>query len=224
MRQEIDKIEIKEPPIEELNKKRSCLRRSCGMGCGCFAIVVILSLVLLRFTIGPRTKEIRDIPTTFTDNIPLYDIDNMDSIQFTSGKERGKRIEIAAYFPKVILSPFIIYFDTECQYIPQTDIVCTDMTKWQKFRAFMSEPVTDKRDTYNIEWSELTAEQDFIIEYYQTELKKKGYNIGLLSENSTIKQFTFSNDEIDGLVYTMDDPETKDTDFASLTVNIPIQN
>ncbi len=224
MRQEIDKIEIKEPPIEELNKKRSCLRRSCGTGCGCFAIVVILSLVLLRFTIGPKTKEVRDIPQTFTEAIPLYDIDNVDSIKFTSGKERGKRIEVAAYFPKTILSPFIIYFDKDCKYIPQTDIVCADMTGWQKFRAFISDPVTDKRDTYNIEWSELHAKQDFIIEYYQTELKKKGYSIGLLSENNDIKQFTFSNNMIDGLIYTMDDASTKDTDFVSLTVNLPVED
>lgn len=224
MRQEIDKIEIKEPPIEELSKKRSCLRRSCGTGCGCFTIIVILSLILLRFSVGPRTKEIRDIPETFKENIPLYDIDNVDSIKLTSGKEQGKRIEIAAYFPKAILSPFIIYFDKNCTYIPQTNIVCDDMSTWQKLSSFMSEPITDKRDTYQIEWTELSAKQDFIIEYYQTELKKKEFNIGILSEHNDIKQFTFSKNMINGLIYTMDDISTKDTDFVSMTVNLPIQD
>ncbi len=225
MRREIDKIEIKEPPIEELNKKRSCLKRSCLTGCGCFALIVILSLVLLRFAIGPRTQEIKDLPDTFTTFIPIYDTDSVESIKLTSGKERGKRIEIAAYFPKAILSPFIIYFDKNCTYIPLSDQKnCNDLTTWQKFSSFITDPITDKRDVYIIEWTELSATQDFIIEYYQTELRKKEFNIGLLSEHDKIKQFTFSNDTIDGLLYTMDDQTTKNTDFISLTINIPLEN
>ncbi|MBI2436626.1 MAG: hypothetical protein HYV41_02720 [Candidatus Magasanikbacteria bacterium] len=222
MRQEIDKIEIKEPPIEELNKKRSCIKRTCITGCGCFVIIFIISLLLLRFAIGPRTKEVRDLPQYFTETIPIYDAENIERITYTSGKEKGKYAEVAAYVPKLVLSPIIIHFDTKYRYIPRT-ITEREMTKWEKFIAFMGEPLTDSRDIYKIEWIELSADKNFITEYYQKELERSGFELGVLSTTREITQFTFSNEtqDIDGLVYITDNKETQFTDYISLTVNIP---
>lgn len=222
MRQEIDKIEIKEPPIEELNKKRSCIKRTCITGCGCFMLVFIISLLVLRFAIGPRTKEVREMPQYFTQAVPIYDIENVEKITHTSGKERGRYAETAAYIPKLVLSPVIIHFDTKYRYIPRT-IVDREMTSWEKFIAFMGEPLTDHRDVYKIEWVKLSADKDFISEYYRKELEKKGFVIGTESKTREITQFIFSKDEIDGAVYITDELETRFTDYVSLTVNIPIK-
>ncbi|HAT03841.1 MAG TPA: hypothetical protein DCS29_03670 [Candidatus Magasanikbacteria bacterium] len=224
MRQEIDKIEIKEPPLEELNKKRSCLKRTCITGCGCFFILFVISLLLLRFAIGPRTKEVKDLPTTFTNIVPVYDVDNIEKITHTSGKERSKQVELAAYLPKLILSPFVIHFDKDFKYIPRT-ITEREMTKWEKFIAFMTDPITDQRDVFQIEWLDLPASQKFVLEYYDTELRKKGFIIGMQSINKHIIQFTFKKEDgdIDGVFYTMDDPETPKTDYVSFTINIPIE-
>lgn len=222
MRQEIDKIEIKEPPIEELNKKRSCIKRTCITGCGCFVIIFIISLLLLRFAIGPRTKEVRDLPQDFTELIPIYDKENIERITYTSGKEKGKYAEFAAYVPKLVLSPLVIHFDSKYRYIPRT-ITDREMTTWDKFFAFMGEPLSDDRDVYKIEWIGLSADKKFIAEYYQKELEKKGFDLGVESSSKEITQFVFSKKEknIDGLVYIRDDTETRMTDYISLTVNIP---
>ncbi len=221
MRQEIDKIVIKEPPIEELNKKRSCVKKTCVNGCGCFAVLFVISLLLLRFAIGPRTKEIKDLPQEFTSIIPVYDESGVERITHTSGKERSKRVELAAYLPKLILSPFVVYFDKDFKYIPET-ITEREMTKLEKFIAFMTNPITDQRDVFEIEWLDLPADQDFILEYYETELGKNDFEISKHSKNKKIVQFTFTKDDIDGALYTMDDPETPDTDYVSFKVNIPI--
>lgn len=222
MRHEIDKIEIKEPPIEELNKKRSCIKRTCVTGCGCFVIIFIASLLLLRFAIGPRTKEVRDLPQYFTQAVPLYDEENIERITHTSGKEKGTYAEIAAYVPKLVLSPLVIHFDTNYRYIPRT-ITDREMTKWEKFVAFMKEPIADDRETYKIEWIELSADKNFITEYYQKELSKKGFELGVESSTREITQFTFQKEQahIDGAVYINDNRETRLTDYISLTVNIP---
>ncbi|PLX28768.1 hypothetical protein C0581_01005 [Candidatus Parcubacteria bacterium] len=222
MRQEIDKIVIKEPPIEELNKKRSCAKRTCVTGCGCFAILFIISLLLLRFAIGPRTKEIKDMPQEFTSVIPVYDDSNVERITQTSGKERSKRVELAAYLPKLILSPFVVYFDKDFKYIPQTT-ADKDMTNWEKFIAFMTNPITDQRDVFEIEWLDLSADQDFVLEYYETELEKNNFEISVYSKNKNVIQFTFTKEDIDGVLYTMDDPSTPKNDYVSLKINIPIE-
>lgn len=222
MRQEIDKIEIKEPPIEELNKKRSCIKRTCVTGCGCFVVIFIISLLLLRFAIGPRTKEVRDLPLYFTQVVPIYDAENIERITHTSGKEKGQYAEIAAYVPKLVLSPLVIHFDTKYRYIPRT-ITDREMTKWEKFVSFMKEPITDDREVYKIEWIELSADKNFITEYYQKELTRSGFELGVESTTREITQFTFSNEtqHIDGAVYITDSTDTRLTDYISLTVTIP---
>ena len=108
MRRNIEQIEIKEPPIQELGKKRSCLKRTCFTGCGCIVIFIIASVLLLKFATGPRTKKLNEVPDNFPESIPLYDSDNIQEINFTSGKEKGRILEITAFIPKLILSPIIL--------------------------------------------------------------------------------------------------------------------
>src|SRR3989339_124671 len=171
MRQEIDKIKIKEPPIEELSKQRSCLKSTCAGGCGCFTILFIISILLLKFAFGPSTKELKDLPESFTTKIHIYDASNVEKITQTSGKEKSKKIERAAYIPKLVLSPFIIYFDKDYKYIPRENSEI-ELNNIEKFWSFMKKPLTTQKDVYKIEWLNLHAEQRFLIDYYETELKK----------------------------------------------------
>lgn len=225
MRQEIDKIKIKEPPIEELTKQRSCVKSTCATGCGCFTILFVISIVLLKFAFGPTSKELKDLPETFTSKIPIYDVSNVEKITHTSGKEKSKKIDKAAFLPKLVLSPFLIYFDKDNKYIPNTKPEGETMSNVEKFMSFMRKPLSDERDVYKIEWIELHATQDFLIEYYKTELKKKGFDIDEESNYDNTKQFTFFEEEknIDGVVYTVDTNKTNDTDYMSITINLPNQ-
>ncbi|PIZ95975.1 MAG: hypothetical protein COX80_02695 [Candidatus Magasanikbacteria bacterium CG_4_10_14_0_2_um_filter_33_14] len=222
MRQEIDKIKIKEPPIEELSKQRSCVKSTCATGCGCFTILFVISIVLLKFAFGPTSKELKDLPETFTTKIPIYDVSDIETITHTSGKEKSKKIERAAYIPKLVLSPFIIYFDKDYKYIPRENSN-VDLNNIEKFWSFMKKPLTTQKDIYKIEWLNLHAEQRFLIDYYETELKKKDFEISPESKNDEIIQFTFSDtkNDIDGVVFSSDDPNTNDTDYLSITVNFP---
>jgi len=220
MRHEIDKIEIKEPPIEELNKKRSCVKRSCTTGCGCLVLIFLFSIAMLYFTVGPRSRELKDLPSSFTENVPLYDAASVDKISYTPSRERGRRIELIAYIPKILLAPFVIYFDTEYTYIPRDCADCS-LSTWEKFIAFVTDPVTDQRDLYKIEWTNLTAKQDYIVSYYITELGKKNYEIKNQSTILTSTQFQFRNNDIEGTFYTDDDPQTNETDIVTLTITIP---
>jgi len=223
MRHEIDKIEIKDPPIEELNKKRSCVKRSCTTGCGCFVFIFLLSIAFLYFSVGPRSKELKDLPTQLTENVPLYDMGNIDSITYTPGKERGRRVEMIAYIPKLFLSPFVIYFDHDYRYIPRSCDEC-ELDKWEKFIAFMTDPVTDQRDIYEIEWRDLTAKQQFITSYYETEFAKHNFNIKNKSSIAGITQFSFEHDTIVGVWYSDDNTETPETDLIKLRISLPQQH
>ncbi len=223
MRVDIDRIEIKEPPIEELSKKRSCLFRVVLTGCGCFVLAFLVSLVILRFAVGPRTKELGDIPPEFKDIVTIYDFDGVEKITYTPGKERGRIIESAGYIPKIIIAPFIIYFDTEYKYIPLPAHERAEAGYWDKFFAFVKDPITDHRDAYLLEWQALAAEEDFIEEYYRKGLEKLGFTINTETKDKTHVQFFFSKEAegIEGTVRIVDEKIDVGTDYVSLTVIIP---
>lgn len=226
MRQEIDKIEIKEPPLEELNKKRSCLKHACFTSFIFFIFLFIISIFIIKFTAGPRSKELRDLSPIFLNNIPVYDIDSIDSITFTPGQEKGKKAERIAYIPKLVLAPFIIYFDKELKYIPTDDISTLEdkykLNNWQRFKRFMYKPIMDHRDTYLIKWKNLPAKQEFIFEYYKNELIKKGFEIKNEYKKDLVFKFNFIKEDanISGSFFSSDDLATVFTDSVSLQVDL----
>ena len=209
MRRDIDTVEIKEPPLQELNKKRSCLKRSCLTGCGCILIFLIACLIILKIASSPTTKELKTLPPTISNTVPIYDEKNIDSILFTSGADRGKAIELAAYVPKLVLMPFIVVLE-------------------QRYRApdailsLIQEPVADHRDLYSITWKNLDAGPKFVQDFYRGELTKRGYTLETSTETSEIKQFTFKNTkDIEGAIYIKDIPDKNGTDTVVLSLQMP---
>ncbi len=227
MRRNIDKIEIKEPPIQELTQKRSCLKRTCFTGCGCIIVFLGAAILLLKFTTGPKIKEIKDLPENFPTNIPIYDGDNIQKITFTSGKEKGRGIEIAAFIPKLILSPIMLNMSEKSDDSKITkeggDVKIKEESYWQDFINLMKEPVVDHRDNIMIEWTDMPAEPWFVQSYYETELKKFDYITEQNNkEDNSIRELSFELDKIDGILYVEDDPNEGGTDYVSLTIKIPI--
>lgn len=197
MRRDIDPIEIKEPPIREFQKKRSCLRLGC-LFLGVFFLLVILFASLLFTQLEEtQTKEMFDIPPSFPTAIPLYDEKNIDRILITTPRR------ISPPFRK-IASSIVTRFPTIKQVI---DPIAT--------------PITGNRTTITIEWSDLSATPKFIGEYYSIALVKAGFSILVASETDTLHQLGFDNDTIHGVLYIRNNLKTDDTDVMSLTVIIP---
>lgn len=200
MRRNLEPIEIKEPPIQEMRKKRSCLKRTCVTGCGCIVIFMVAVMLLLKFVAGPRVKELKKLPENFPDSIPVYDAKEISKITIISGSDKNRGIKIAAYLPKLIFSRIVSLLD-------------------EKMAA-------DLRDVYQLEWTELMAEPVFIADYFQNELRKNKFIVKKITDTDSIKQFSFASTtiDIDGVFYLKDDRENKGTDYASLTVNVPSLN
>lgn len=223
MRKNIDNIEIKEPPLEEFKKKRSCLKRSCSTGCGCLIIVIIIFILLLKFVAVPRPKELKALPENFPQIIPIYDIENVEYITFLSGKQRNRILELAGYIPKVVLVPIFIYAeDYAPTEIKQTLGELRDKSDWQKFTHLMGMPITDRKDTFEIEWIDLPADPEFIQEFYLSEFKKGSFEIDITTESKTLHQIIFSKNSIEGVLYIKDDPAQKGTDITNLTISLPL--
>lgn len=214
MRKSIENIEIKDPPIEELKKKTSCLKSSCLTGCGFIVIFIIGSLILLKYSTGSKPKEIKTVPENFPKSIPVYDKDSVEKINFISGAEISKVQEMASFIPKLLLSPILMLWDKKSNDSEPT-------FTWDKFKKIIKEQNSDHRDTVEINWKDLPAEPRFIEKYYQNELEKNKYEISIINNKENNFEFTFKKDKVGGVFYLTDNGDKKGTDNFSLTVKIP---
>ena len=219
MRRNINNVEIVEPPIGELTRKYSAfsaIKRACLTGCGCLVLVIIGIIVFIRLALGSGPETLKTVPENFPTEIPIYDSDSIEQITFISGKYKNRGIEIAAFFPKLILSPLLVNMNKDNQTNAQpTDKITSVKNLWQTITT----PVSDHRDTVQIEWRKLPADPYFVIGYYKTELQKAGYTIEVESEGNDVQQFSFSKHEISGSMYVQGAPG-QGAEFALLTVNL----
>jgi len=220
MRRNINNVEIVEPPIGELTKKYSTfstIKRTCFTGCGCLVLLIIGIIIFMRVALGSGPQTLKKLPDNFPNDIPVYDRDNVEQITFVSGKYKNRGIEIAAIFPKIILSPLLITLNKDNKNNNNTDRFTSVKNLW----GIISAPVSDHRDTVQIEWKNLDAEPSFIINYYKTELNKEGYTKDQESESRATRQFSFSKGDITGSIYVEGDEEKKPgTDYVVLLVNL----
>ncbi len=221
-RPNIDKIEIVEPPIEELSKHHSGFRRTCLTGCSSVILFVIAIIIAVWLAIGPGPKTIKTLPAHFPIDIPLYDKDNIEQITFISGKYKSRGLELAAFFPKIILSPLLLRtnsnYSTASEPEPTPSEEQSHYLKriWQLIQT----PVGDPRDSIEIEWKNLDAEPGFIMSYYKKELRKAGYTISEENQNSNSRQITFNKNDTAGTLTIARTEEQKiGTAYALLTLN-----
>lgn len=91
MRADIDEVEIKDPPLEELTGRGNCLRKSCGTCSGLILTLLIGSFLTLYFTAPPQGKVLKAIPVEYS-SVPLYDAANLETVTLTEARERSKRV------------------------------------------------------------------------------------------------------------------------------------
>ena len=169
----------------------------------------------MRLAMGSGPQTLKKIPDNFPADIPVYDQDNIEQITFVSGKYKNRGIEIAAFFPKIILSPLFLTLNKNEQNTGDAGKLSSVKNLWKVISA----PVSDHRNTVQIEWRNLNADPYFIIGYYKTELKKNDFNIDVESEGENIRQFSFSKNGITGSMYAQG-TQGQGSDYAVLTVNL----
>ena len=216
---DIDRVEIKEPPLQELNKKRSCLFRTCVTGCGCIVFFLAIAIGIIWYATTPRVQKLDVVPEDVVNKLPIYDSGNITSIRFTAGADRGRAIERAAFIPKLLLSPLLALLDQQ----PTSTISAGgQIIDWSMIRSAIDTPVADHRDLYQIEWQDLSASPGFVESYYQSELKKRGFELDPAIETDQTKQLLFRKKDISGVLLIQAVDNETGTAYASLTVMIPV--
>lgn len=216
-------VEIVEPPIGELTKKNRWVGKACLSGCGFLLLLIITVIISIRLFIGPGPKETKNLPKNFPRDIPIYDEYNVEKITAISARYKSRSVEIAALFPKVILSPLIMSLggNSNADISTSTEEISVTKEVWR----IITQPITDKTDTVEVEWSNIQSEPKAMLSYYSTKLVDANYVLDTESEGAGFRQLAFSRpDGFSGSVYIGFTPENlKQIDYAFLIVNIPLE-
>lgn len=210
-------VEIVEPPIQELTKKNHWVGKACLSSCGLLLFLAVALIIGLKIYIGPGPKQSKNLPANFPRDIPIYDEYNADKITVITGRYKSRSMEIAAFFPKIILSPLILSVgkDSEADGEKKEDFMS------QVWRV-LKKPVSDASDTIQVEWFNNESEPNSMISYYRTKLTDAGYAVNTESDGPNFQQFTFSGGSGNsGTVYVEFNPQDKKKiSYAFLMVDI----
>lgn len=211
MRRNLDNIEIVEPPIEELTKKRSW-KGACFTSCALLLLLIVAVAVGIKFYVGPGPQTLKVVPANFPTDIPVYDKDNIEIITYISARYKERGLGIATLLPKLVLAP--VFYNSQ-----NNDGGSTLKNIW----SAVSTQNSDHKDSVQIEWKNVDADPDFIISYYKKELRKKNFKIEVQSQGENVQQFSFVHENgVSGSVYASNSDDKKSsTGYLMLTVNIP---
>lgn len=219
----IDDVEIVEPPLQELTRKGSFFKRTCLTGCGCVVVIIIAIIIGIYLFLGKGPDELKSIPDYFPDTIPLYDKDAIEKITLIPGKYEKRSIELALFFPKIILAP-LSDDSLENTTSSAQAILNSQMNSIKKLWSVAATPDEDYTNTVKIEWRDVSADPQFIFSYYKNELTKNNYHVKIEDENPLQPQFSFSYKEISGTFIAYKDAGKKGgTSHAILKVILPLK-
>lgn len=227
MRKKLDDIEIVEPPLGELTKKKSGLLRTCLSGCGCLMLVLITLFIALKLFVGPGPKTLRTVPEGFPATIPVYDRDAIERITFIPSRYKNRGLQVASFFPKIIFAPLFV---PPAEGPASATTTATRASTWvqkvvaiKNFWSLLSTPVGETGDTIKIEWRNITAEPKFVFYYYKKELEKSGYTIAdqVTTKNGYQCNFSSKTGTTGSLELRADENTTAGTNYAILIVNVP---
>lgn len=213
-----DDVVIQEPPMEEFGKRHSCIKRTCLSGCGCFVLFIIAAVVIINLATRDHTKNLKAIPPSLPQKVPLYDALNVRTIKFTSGEAQSKAYQTAAIVPKIFLAPIV--FTWPEKFVDNPKIGGRDAFL-ENMKKFLKRPVASTPDTILLEWDHLSAEPKFIEEYYKSELKKKQFSVEQASRTASSTQLLFKKDATAGAIFITDnDARREGTDYVSVKINM----
>lgn len=225
MRKEANDVQVKGPAVQELEQKGSCLKRSCGKGCFFIILLIISFLGLIKFVSSPHLKEVKDVPKSLPEGVPVYEENSISRIAAASQQNKTFLAKVSDIVPKFFLvsAHVILQEDSpvELKNYLNTKEKAEKKNAFSKFLYLMNQPTKKRQKKIVIEWRNISAEPDFVKDFYATELSKNGFQVNTTSDTDEIKQLGFSKGGIVGSLYLENDPETPGTEIGSLDIVIP---
>jgi len=213
-------IQIVQPPLQELNKKGSCIKHTFVSGCGCIVFFICITLLFLRFFVLSYPQKIYPLPTSVTEQFSLYNQDSIDTIKIVSGKKRANMVNKVAFIPKILLSPILFGYQLYEDHTKEPASKVSKRNTWNNFVEALQTSIVDERDTIEVTWDNEQASPMFILDFYKNQFKRNGFVIQEIDspQKSTV---TFEKNIVSGSLYILKSKNSQETTNIILTISLP---
>ena len=210
-------VEIVEPPIQEFKKRGHWFATACLSGSGCVLLFIASIIIGVKIYIGAGPKTVKNLPTNFPKEIPIYDEYNIDKITYIPGRYKSRSTELAAFFPKLVLSPMISRTQNASSTADENEGAAKTIVR------MILKPVGDSRDMIQIEWRDVKSDINTMIGYYKRNLPAANFSIDSETQGDNYRQMTFRReDNLSGTIYAeYSNNKTKAVTYAFIIVNLP---
>ncbi len=196
---QFDEVKIIDPPMQEL-RKNSSFKRSCLGTIGGLLVVSIGLGIAIRLAVGPGPTKLTTTPNELRGLFPLYDTDRIQKITQISQESQIDRDKLRKFFRSFVSSV---------------------KNKEKPATYTRLKPEHDSYEIFEINWKDISTEPAFVLDYYQTELRKKQYTITTANEDHLqIITFKQINQDITGTLQ-IDFSKTQNTAGVKLTISVP---
>lgn len=180
-------------------RRRSCLTRALGAGCGCVTIIFLIILVMVWLSWGPKRRTFEKTPVGFPHEIALFAPEKMSNATLVRAEGRSAVGALLKAPFRVALQPLRALFDESRNEGREFgDLV---RRAGREFKRTITTPYGDgARDEYVLTWHNLDADVGDLSLYYQTELAGSGFDVTSERESDQFKKLIFKKGEIEGTV------------------------
>lgn len=214
-----DSVEIQEPAMREIRRTSSCFKRTCFSSCGCITVIAIVVIFGLWLFTPPQPKQINALPDSFPKDIQMYKQESVVLIEYIDSDRKKRGPETAALIPKIVLAPVFLALEETEETTSTAPGKEAGVSAWHAFRDIVTSHISVYKHTVSLIWKNLSADPDFIDEWYQNELRKQDYKVGRQFASTTVRIIDFNKGDIHGIVTIEDESMEQGTDRVKMTVD-----
>lgn len=208
-----------EEPISKQKGEGNCLKL---FGCFCLMLLTILvcTICLIFFFIGPMVKRIDELPKDFTKQIVLYQLDKA-KIKIQTPADKDKVRQLIRALPTWALSPFLGYLSTEIKtqiLADNKEAIATENLTATDLEKTLNQQDSQNNKTISLSWDNLNKTKEDLFEYYKNQLLSNGFSMTENISDSEIK-LVFLKEGITGAMSIMDSFSKDGNSLIKMTVN-----
>jgi len=95
-----EQISIEEPPVQKINRRGACLKKTCGTSCGCLLFLILIIFGLIQWAGWVSKKALERVPEEITATFPIYNAEEVSHISKKLAEKNSLLGRVAYYIPE----------------------------------------------------------------------------------------------------------------------------
>lgn len=209
---------VQEPILSE---KRSCLKGGCFSSCGCLAMFLVLFILFLRISWGPKTAQLSKIPDNIKSDMPIFASEKVLRVKQIRASDVNRTLATLEAVPRIIIVPcFEIYAVHKKTDKRALDYISASFSSVHSI--FKSPGKKNSVDTYILKWGALSENIETIRDFYKSKLEEYGFIIDEKYNNANNYEVEFYKSDISGKIHIENyDLREKGVEGITLEIKLP---